>query len=345
MNRQLDIFATAGTWLRLLGEACTELVKHHATERYARDLRVWAWDPDPRGIDGLVPESAHASAACSEARDRARDLVGVENNSTGALEASLQQTFGSAESDRPLLVLATLTSGTFRVVLELLRVYRSRRPVLLLALADFPQGGRSGGSLPHREQDGRDALRQAVSSNDALSAVILSRGAFAKDREMMNDTEKQLFMSCIRHLLWLVLSHDKPERLITDWHGTIAQDRYADWTLGHVQFDCGRPNGTANPVRGHTWLGGDSPTTWQQDTATIRVVGTNHLGFQQHAGQTQAVATHVFRDSDASPSVSVADATTTDHDTWLVERIDVVLLNKVSCDHSAPEDSGDASAD
>lgn len=333
MKTQLDIVVTSGLWLRLLGGACTEMVKHYATKNCSERLGIWAWDKDPRGIDWLVPEPMYAAPACHDAELRAREFADLGDYSVDALAKSVERTLGGGGRKDPVLALATLTSkSTFAETLDVLA--RVERDILLVAIADFPQDPSLLRELPVRVDAGQERLRHAITANPRLAGVVLSRGAFTGNAETMGDTPKQFFTSCVQHLLWLILTHDEPAGLVRAWHRKMLREPTAGWTLGHLQLDCGKSSGRESPVRGHTWLGGEKPCRRDAEPNTLRVTDYNHLGFREDTGKCQVVTADVFREPGKSPRVEVAGVDLTEHDTWLVERIDIVLLNKVETHHS-----------
>ena len=335
MKPQLDIMVTSGIWPRLLGGACTEIMKHHATKHCARGLRIWAWDTDKRGGDGLVPESMHAAPACMDARNRAQELALrtedlADDGILRELASSLDDVLGPLKSGRPLLALATATSRkTFQRTFDLLGQFK--RPIFLVALADFPQDTVSAAGFAERETAGLRILRQSVHANPNLAALVLSRGAFTGDAGTMDETAKQLFMTCVQHILWLILTHDEPERLILQWHEAVEREPAVDWSFGHLQLDCsGR--GPGNPIRGHTLLkSGAPPWEWDDAKGTVTVKDHNHLGLRSDAGRYASKAVHVFREAEHSPEVAIPGIETLEHDTYLVQRIDFVFLNHVPC--------------
>jgi len=334
MSHTCDIVATSGIWPRLVGGACTEITKHSATQHCARNLRLWVWDTDHRGGDGLVPEPQYAAPACLSARTVARQLaersVGrSEQEIPDLLDSSLRSAFGSLEGEQPLLALATLTSRkTFATTLHLLQ--RVSRPVLLIGLADFPQDLVSAPGLADRERAGMDLLRQAVSGHPTLAPIMLSRGALTAGETTMDDTAKALFMNILQHLLWLVFTHDEPMTLVRSWYDTIKNSPAPVWSLGHLQLDCSGAR-RGDPIRGHTWLeaGDRAPYRWDAWRRSVCVEQHNHLGFRADARQAETVTVHAFVEAGRAPLISVPGVQVLTHATYLVDRIDLVFLTRI----------------
>jgi hypothetical protein len=338
MKTELDIMVTAGLWPRLLGGACTEIMKHEATKHCVKRLRVWAWDTDNRGVNGLVPEPLYAAPACLRARNEAQKLIANlhEQKKAGKtvlpdMGASLEKSLGPVKSDAPLLALATLTSQkTFKCTLELLQ--NIERPILLFALADFPQDSMSAEDLRNRVEEGFGLINSWLPQTPKLTPVIFSRGAFVGDEGVMDDVAKELFMKCTQHILWLLCTHDDPVSLLQSWHEKMRADRFARWSLGHLQLDCsGSKRG--NPILAHTLMSEPEqcPYEWKGGPGRGEVVisAHNHLGIKSDSCKTITVAVHVFSEPGRSPEVGVPGIAVAPHDTYLVDRIDMVFLNRI----------------
>jgi hypothetical protein len=332
MKNKTDVIVTGGLWSKILGKTFTEIVKQEATSGLERNVRLWAWDADPRGIRDLVPEHLHKPENCLEAWERYEKLITAKQNGGDAIAGDLHSVI-PMRSEIPLLALATITSKkTFRKTLELLQPYlESGRRILLLVLADHPQSAEDKQKLESSLSENQTLLADKLSGfSDQIRVIRFSRAMFLdRHDDYLASDRKALAMKLLEHVSWLWFTNEAPSALTQSLFDRM--DAQTPWSLGHIQFDTsGEILDDCTKII-HTRIQAANPELVferesKEGSDKLHLKQWNYLGSPSERAKAIPVFGFVFSDEKKEPTVSVKDAKLEAHFTHRMDQTDVLLL-------------------
>ena len=245
---------------------------------------------------------------------------------------SIRECFQGAPETAPVLALVTLTSeNTLERALELLAALG--RPCLVLAVADHPQDDNRAKQLAKARERGLEQLREfcCPSASFSPAVMVLSRAAFNEGQPLLAEDNKELFMNCARHLLWLVLTHHNSVTLVRSWWEVVRTDPTARWSPGHLQADTSALFSSGR-IDSHTLL---QPTAFDpievmNSGKQVAIHAFNHLGLWEDREKMVPLAAHLFREGGKRAFEAVCQGVdAVAHESHLLDRLDVIVLNKV----------------